>query len=553
MPRRELPIEDSWRIVEGENDSFDTSILPPSEDVLFPLSSENPSSGFPSQVASSSPSQSQSQSQPQSSQDSIRDFNTHQSDEQVILRSPFRPSVASLPRSPEPQFKMPILDMESSSRRSSGRSSVTARPDDYIRRRNINKSTSSPTKRRIHRYASEPHIDEPSVASHALSWGLSVIGLAFRYAKRPLAVLLAIYLSCGAIIMTQNMLFRSISASLSPLCRIPGVMLLNLPFCDFDPRPVEFDDIVGVQSKFEDVLATSYAGVSLPFEMIRSQASLRDLRSLIEISNIQSRDELLFELNGYIETAGETVDDLTGFNVHIGSAVDFVVIINRWTSRYISSLDASSSRSSPLSTVSNWLFHPFQLTDSAFNNIMLREKYKEHASLVSERISSLIDEAQVILRKLARAEGYLSAMNIISTRTSADINPGGDHVFYNIWTFLGGRSRNVAQQLALLKEVDTQRSSAIYQLSALVIELKAIQATLGDLRDSVDKPLVDRKSAKQSSALPFRIHVETIEQGIERLAAARKRISAAEDDEVEKVVARGGLRSNERLIDGKKK
>lgn len=549
MSRRELPIEDSWRIVEGENDSFDTSILPPSEDVLFPLSSENPSSGFPSQIASSP---SQSQSQPQSSQDSIRDFNTHQSDEQVILRSPFRPSVASLPRSPEPQFKMPILDMESGSRRSSGRSSVTVRPDDYIRRRNINKSTGSPTKRRVHRYAPEPHIEEPSAASHILSWGLSVIGLAFRYAKRPLAVLLAIYLSCGAIIMTQNMLFRSISASLSPLCRIPGVTLLNLPFCDFDSRSVEFDDMVGVQSKFEDVMAISYAGVSIPFEMTRSEASLRDLGTLISISNIQSRDELLFELNAYIDTSGETVDDLTAFNVHIGSAVDFVVIVNRWTSRYISSIDASSNPSSLLSTVSNWLFHPFQLTDAAFSSIMLREKYKEHATLVTERITSLIEEAQGILRKLVKAKGHLGAMHTISTQTSADINPGSDHIFHGIWTFLGGRSRNLAQQLALLKEVDTQRSSAIDQVTALVVELKSIRATLYDLRKSVDEPLVDVSPEKHGSALPLKAHVETIELGIQRLAAARKRISAAEDDEVKKVVARGGLRpTDEKLIDGK--
>lgn len=553
MPRRELPIEDSWRIVEGENDSFDTSILPPSEDVLFPLSSENPSSGFPSQIASSSPSQSQSQSQPQSSQDSIRDFNTHQSDEQVILRSPFRPSVASLPRSPEPQFKMPILDMESSSRRSSGRSSITARPDDHVRRRNINKSTGPPTKRRTHRYESDPRVDQPSIASYVLSWALGVIGLAFRYAKRPLAVLLAIYLFCGAIIMTQNMLFRSISASLSPLCRIPGARFLSLPFCGFDSRPVEFDDIVGVQSKFEDVIEISYAGVSLPFEMTRSETSIRDLRTLIRISNIQSRDELLFELSEYIDTAGETVRHLTKFNVHIGSAVDFVIMVNRWTSRYISSLDASSSPSSLVSTVSNWLFHPFQLTDAAFSSIMLRERYKQHATLVMGRITSLIEEAQDILRRLEKAELHLNAMHTISTQTAADINPGRDHIFHGIWTFLGGRSRNLAEQLTLLKEVDLQRSSAVSLVSNLLVELESIHATLHDLRESVDHPLVDVNPAKHGSALPLSAHVETIELDIQRLAAARKRISAAEDDEVEKVVARGGLRpAGEKLIDGKK-
>ena len=85
-----LPVDGSWRMVDGEHDSFDTSILPSVgpdddyDDVLMPLSSGQPSSGFPSQLSSQGGA---------GSQDSIRDFAKHQDDEQVILREPFRPSM----------------------------------------------------------------------------------------------------------------------------------------------------------------------------------------------------------------------------------------------------------------------------------------------------------------------------------------------------------------------------------------------------------------------------------------------------------------------------
>lgn len=578
-----IKVEDSWRMVEGDNDSFDTSILPSADsadDILLPLSSENPSSGLPSQLSSHSQSQSQSQSQG-ASQDSIRDFVKHQEDEQVILRQPFRPSVASASltprdtsyRTPDPEFRMPVIDA-AGDRRSSGRSSLTARPD-ALRRRPLPAATESSVKRggrRRSAASAQKELDEgPSTMNHISNWALSVIGLAFRYAKRPLALLLAIYVSCGAIIMTQNMLHRSISASLSPLCRIPGASLLNLPFCPSSiPNPdskatvpIEFEDLVGAQSKFEDVLEKSADGVSLPFEMKRSESSLRDLRTLVRHSSIQSRDELVLEFDGYIDTARETTNSLSKFNSHVGSAVDSVISINRWTSRYIASLQDSPSSSSSdpnsvsiASSVSHWLFYPFQPTDNSLRELILRDKYIEHTALVSERISSLILEAQAVLRLLSKAEDHLSLIYDISSRSSASISSHRSQVFYSIWTLVGahtGKLRSLSQQLSLLKQVDSQRSSAVSQVTALVVELEGIQATLGDLRDRVAEPELVRDSPESAAQLPLSVHIETIDLGIQRLEAARSRIQSFEDDRVREALAKGGIRdAPERLLEAQK-
>ena len=359
--RREPPVEDSWRIVEGEHDSFDTSILPnstsDSSDILL---TQHSSSGFPSQQHSGAPLGA-------GSQDSIRDFATHQEDEQVILREPFRPSLPPTPgglSSAEPQFRMPLVDVHGDGRKRgvrSSRTTKTAPRDNGVRRRTTKAQPISTSRRTRHRTSQEDyfyddedgdespdessdrrdrsireHVGEylPAALYNILVWALSIIGLAFRYAQKPLAFLLAIYLSLGSLIIAQNLVTRSFSASLSPLCRIPfAASLLHLPFCpetssssywfsgNGSSASVEFDDLMDVQGHFEEVLERSAEGVSLPLEMKKSETSIRDLRTLVRNSDLQGRDELVLEFDEYIDLARTTASDLQRFNSHVGSAV----------------------------------------------------------------------------------------------------------------------------------------------------------------------------------------------------------------------------------------
>ncbi|RGP74829.1 hypothetical protein FLONG3_5940 [Fusarium longipes] len=589
--QRELRPEDSWRFVEGENDSFDTSILPSLGESSPPTSSGN----FPSQPFSQG-------NISFASQDSIRDFGADADDEQVILREPFRPSLSRASastsgervfRTPDPEFHMPRLD---ASGEGSDRSERTIRGlgigygrDEGVRRRgNQSASTSSQQQRtnrarydtedeyyrRQYRGEAPPTIGRqlaqniPAAICNTLGWFLNVVGLAFRYAQKPFAILLSIYLCFGGLIIAQNMATRSIAASLSPICRIPGVSLLNFPFC---PSPdaivppggdVEFDDLMSVQSKFEQVLEKSSDGVSLPFEMKRSETAIRDLRSLVRHSDLQARDELLFEFDGYVDTARQTAADLQKFNTHVGSAVDAVISINRWTSRYLDTLapeaeDAHSlSSPSPIFGWASWLFHPFQpTTDHIFNERVLLDKYIEHTALVSDRISTLILEAQAVLRLLTKAEDHLMLIYDISSRSSADTASRRENVLWNIWTLVGANSNqlnSLSRQLALLRQVDAQRSSAVAQVNALILELESIQAGLGDLRDRVAEPEVLRNSIGGGPPIPLSVHIETIDRGVERLEDARSRIRAAENDRVRDALARGGVR-NEPLLEGQGK
>jgi len=564
-----LPVETSWRMVEGEHDSFDTSIVPEEEELVL--------SSNPSQFSGGS----QGQFSIGGSQDEdIQEFlKKAGQDEQVILRSPFQPSVPSAVRqsprnnknrSPDPEFYMPRVAVDSP-RRTSGQSSRTIRPGDGGLRQRQGASNGSPVKRTRPTKWGTRHSDVelppsfmdrlahslPGTVFDVLAWFFGIVGLAFRYAQKPLAILLAVYLFFGGLIIAQNMATKSLYASLSPACRIPGVSWLDLPFCpNLAPqgeqtgaadvkRSVEFDGLMNIQERFEEVLEKSAHGVSLPMEMKRSEASIRDLRTMVKYSSLQSKEELVLEFDGFIDTAKGASNDLQRFNTHVGSAVDSVISINRWTSRYIDGLAHERESHGLLSDWTGWIFTPFQ--PAVFSERNLLDKYVEHTALVSDKIGDLIVEAQAVLRQLSQAEDHLGIIYDFVTRTQKSVQSRKDDILWTLWTLVGANTRslhNLNSQLSLLKQVDGQRSDAVRQVSELIVELEKIQAGLGDLRDRVAEPEIVRASGKD---IPLSVHIETINRGVERLEMARSRIRAIENDRIREVLARG--QGEERLID----
>ncbi|KAK4132556.1 hypothetical protein BT67DRAFT_443754 [Trichocladium antarcticum] len=578
--KRDFQPESSWRVVEGgENDSFDTSILHDDDDEFTIPSSSDPSSQpFGSQPFSIGGSQ----------DDSIEDFLIKaEDDEQVLLRSPFRPSIPKAVRQsaredmrhrePGLQFYMPRVEVESP-RRPNTRSSATARavvaaPPSLPgpRRRQGGGGGSSAKSQRHARDDGGGSVDQPAsfrdrasaslpgTLFDALSWTGSLIGLALRYAHKPLAILVSLYVTFGGVILLQNMATQSLYSSLSPICRIPGTSLLNLPFCPSPVadggggkgrgQPVEFDGLMGMQDQFEQVLEKSAQGVSLPMEMKRSEASIRDLRTMVRYSALQSKDELVLEFDGFIETARAASNDLQKFNTHVGSAVDSVISINRWTSRYLDGLETDRSTGSRhggrLGAWTAWLLAPFQ--PAVFSARHLLDQYVEHASLVSDKIADLIVEAQAVLHTLGRAEDHLGIIYDLVTRSQRSVQARRDEILWTLWTLVGANNRRLDSlngQLSLLRRVDAQRSDAVRQVSELVVELEKIQAGLGDLRERVAEPGLVRGRVE----VPLAVHIETINRGVERLEAARSRIRAVENERIREVLARGGARGEERMI-----
>ncbi|OTB17430.1 hypothetical protein K445DRAFT_316053 [Daldinia sp. EC12] len=560
-----LSVEDSWRMVDGgENDSFDTTIIQDpfdGEPIIFSSQSQQ------SQLTSSS------QAQSVVSQDSIRDFANNADEDNVILRAPFQPSLASTrhtsmdkDRTPVPEFFMPTVEVDNQqggSRRSSRSTHPIMNEPHFIKRRGNRRHSGTTVRQSQYMDGGlppRPSLSErfassvPGFLFDLASWIIGILRMALRYAQWPLAMLLAIYLIIGAGIMAKNMIINSVSAPLAPLCWIPGISLAGLPFCPNDSRSgkrdgssvVEFDELMNVQAQFEKVLEDSAQGVSLPMEMKRSEASVRDLRTMVKYSELPTRGELVHEFDNYIDIVRVSANGLQMFNTHVGGAVDSIISINRWTSRYIDSIAMNrEAHNNMLSRFSDWVFSPFQV--SVFDERALLEKYVEHTALVSEKIANLIVEAQGILRLLSEAENSLELINEHVVRTNNMVKEKHNEVFWDIWTLVGAntrRLRNLKVQLSLLHQVNTQRNSAVQRLDSLVHDLYDIQTKLSDLRDRVAAP----ELLADYSTIPLAVHIETINAGVERLESARTRIRAEENERLRQALQRS--REDDHLIDG---
>lgn len=595
--RQEVPTETSWRMVEGEHDSFDTSLVP---DELF-LDDDIISSGGPSQLSNLSQLSQLSHLSSQSNGDwniggsqddsTIQDFISKADDERVIMRSPFQPSVPGAPRrsprtnsynnnndnnnvsqSPDPEFYMPRVDIDSSRRNSSAGSVRTIRPGDAqnVRQRRTANTTRQAAPQHIFASSGPPRAPPPpsvgqrmsTSVPHALyeilAWAFGVVGMAFRYAQKPLALALAIYFIFGTLILASNWLTHSFYAAISPVCNIPGVSYVDLPFCPKMPGPVasdsgsgtndhvDFDGLVGIQERLPNVLEMSAQSVSLPLEMKRSEASIRDLRTMVRYSELRGKEELVLEFDGFVETARTASSDLQRFNAHVGSAVDSVISINRWTSRYLDGLAAAESerRGGLLADLAAWAFRPFQpaAASATMDQRRLLDSYVEHTALVSERIAALIDEATLVLGALERLDGHLDVIHDWATRTHHDVAGSRGEVLLSLWTMVGanrGRLRGLDAQLRLLARVGAQRGDAVRRLVELKVELVRIQGELEELRERVAAPGLGRAAGGGGALIPLSVHVETINAGVANLEQARTRIRGVENDRIREAMLRG--------------
>ena len=386
------------------------------------------------------------------------------------------------------------------------------------------------------------------------SWAYDVLGKALRLVKTPVAYLLALWLLFGISVVLRTFLFSSLSKALSPLCRIPGTSLLNLSICQtpFSARnageapPVQFDELMTVQNKFEEVLQESAGGVSLPLDMKRGETSIRDLRQVVRFSQLHSKNELVLEFDGFIETARIASYDLQKFNSHVGRGVDNILATARWTKRVLDGIMERDASQGALSSFFNdKLLAPFQ--PIKFTEDALLDQYIQHTRVVEDEINRLVVEAQALLLVLQNLEDRLDVIHGVAIRDNLHAQGGKNEVLSQLWTMLGGNRSKLGKfdsQLRLLGQVNTYRQNAIAHVSGTLIKLQSMGAELEELRERVGS--VELLGGKGS--IPLSLHIENIEMGVERLESGRKGAKELENEELRKTLEKG--RGNERMIEG---
>ncbi|PTB40478.1 uncharacterized protein TrAFT101_005663 [Trichoderma asperellum] len=557
--RREIPAEGSWRLVDGENDSFDTSIIDTAfGDDFSPPSSAMPSSGLPTQ-------QSFSQSQGSmsfASQDSIRDFNTFQDDEQVILRQPFRPTLTSSAatsmqrisylRPPELQLRMPLVEANNLV---ASEASRTAKADDDTEEGSV----SSEDERhgawhedeereyaRLLREQNETSLNwqyaEPNSPSSSTSSFSQKLAQAFaffyRYTAVPLIIALTAYL-----FYSNGISFEKIqSFTFDSINEIPSVSNFQLGFFETEKSSrsatsfIDFTNLMEVQSGFESVLDKSAYGLSMPLELKRSEIATRSLRSLLKESEIVAREDFIMELNAYIDKVGQAGGNLQTFYIHVGSTVDSVININRWTLRHINSLSMEPEAPSLPPAVA-WIVRPlslFKSSEQAGNDRALLDKYSEHINLVQDRLDKIIEEGKALSLLLHQGQTHLGAINDQAQRLSSAEKTKPKSFISALWAYIGGlmeEERNFDEQITLLKEVNVQYTNAMSHLSSLIDELKDIRLYLGDLLKRNDEPSVAwGEEPRTQTHTTLSEQYEIIKNALEKLEQARKRAGVSESE-----------------------
>ena len=385
-----------------------------------------------------------------------------------------------------------------------------------------------------------------------------IVGLVLANAKPLIAYVLFFYLLAAGLIFASGFLTNSINNALSPICRIPGVTtFFNPPFCPLSTKspeaaegPAEFDKLVQAQGAFNDVLAASSTGANLPLDMKKSEAGIRDLKHVVQYSTLASKNELVYEFGGFIDTARQASQDLSKFNSRIGRAVDHILSTNRWTLSVIDGISASedASRGSITKFFSDNfnIFAPFQPV--SLSRDLLLDQYLRHTSAVEEQISSLITEAQALLSILDNLDSRLDIIADIAERDGLKAESNRDELFEYLWTKLGGNRASVKRletQLQLLRDVGSYRRIAWAHVTNTIVKLQAIRDNLEDLRERVAMP-----ETVGTAQVPLEVHIDAINLGIQRLEEQRDESRKLEGQTYQRVLDRAE-KGEGRMIGGK--
>ncbi|KAL8842621.1 MAG: hypothetical protein Q9176_002578 [Flavoplaca citrina] len=437
---------------------------------------------------------------------------------------------------------------QSTANRKATSSSTASNPS-----REYNEDTPRQPRRQQSRSAA-PAIDylQPTIA-----FSFEVLGKALGIMKPFLSFCLALYLIVGLLIFLRNLLTSSVYSALSPICRIPGSSLLNLPMCHRtvsrhryragEEPPVEFDQLVKVQTNFEAILEESAGGVTLPLDMKRSETSLRDLRTILRYSNLPSKTELVFEFDGFINTAAIASNDLQKFNSHVGRAVDNILATARWTKRVLDGIALNQgSRGSISGFFNDKLLAPFQPIRFTEANVL--QQYTEHTRIVENEINRLIEEAQALLGVLRNLDDRLDVIHGIAVRDDLHAQGSKEETMSQLWTMLGGNRKVLGKyesQLKLLRQVSIYRQTAIAHVVGTMLKLQAMGAELAELRERVGTV----ELVGERAGVPLGVHIESIELGVERLEQRRNWARGVEEEQRRKSLVPGPSRDGLKEID----
>lgn len=384
-----------------------------------------------------------------------------------------------------------------------------------------------------------------------LSYVLDIFKI-FMVGMKPLigtaSVMVAVLL---AIQLGSFHLKNSFKTTFAPFCALPLSGYI-FPFCDtvFDSRQANFEELVSIQSSFEDVLESNRDSYALPANMKKSQVAMRDLRIQVRFSNLPSRAELENEFTAFIETAREASDGLAKYNSRIGYVIDQVITTNKWTLTVLDGIASSEADKGSILEAFAYI-NPFAIFRGPPETLEQRifAQYVKHVGKLKEDISSLIIFSESLIALLNNLDTRLDIIAEIAMRDDNTVTRDREELLAHLWSKLGGNRSSKAANAAsaqLLRDVLHYRSNAVQLVSATLLKLREISAGLENLRDGIAAPEI----VGFREDYPLQWHIDVLSRSVDRLREVRGEHMSIEREAIRKGMHEATGDEKKQYLDG---
>ncbi|KAG1770948.1 hypothetical protein EDD22DRAFT_864580 [Suillus occidentalis] len=362
-----------------------------------------------------------------------------------------------------------------------------------------------------------------TTAHHSSIYILDIFLRAVRLMRIPLSIMLFLWMLSFAMIRLSG----ALRTAFAPMCYLPVVSRSALcapldPSASQVPKWADFPQLMETQgSTFEKLLAGSVGGSGLSIEIRKAEFATADLATLVRHSDLKSNDVLADLLSTFVKDAKKTARSLTKLSSRIGGAVDNVMAVNGYAMRTIQEAEKNA---------------PALYSLHGFDSEVILDTFASAMDTFSVAIQRLILEAEVSLHNLDVLEEDLSSVREVVMREDVDVTAEHSELLGALWTKLGGNRRalrDADRRLGLLKDLGDYRRQAQAHVVAALQTLNSMSEDMEDLRERVATPeLIDGR-------IPLHVHIESIQNGLERLQEGRVRAKEREEDVMRKVLGFG--------------
>lgn len=349
--------------------------------------------------------------------------------------------------------------------------------------------------------------------------------------RTPIQWMLTLWILCFGISYFYAHWAGLIQKTVSPLCSIP-LMSSKFAFCSEENIPLykpkaDYPSLMELQGNLESLLEKSVGGSTLAFDLKQSEMAVKDLKSLVTMSQLMCRERLAATLEDFVQSARFAGRDLQKLGSRVGGSVDGVLAVNDYALRAIEAANRAKKQTFLISALTPWHTPSHDEISDIFVTSM---------SVLEENMRSLITEAEVAVVGLDNLEVQLTTIHEMTSREKSLVGLKRETLLGDIWTMLGAnkdKMKQYANHILLLENISTYRKRALAHVAATLVQLQQLSQDLQELRERVSRPalLADR------TEIPLEVHILSIRKGIERLDAGRMRMKQLESDALHKMIA----------------